>query len=171
MQRPSKQLIDLLKHFEAYREKVYICPAGYPTIGYGEVVEFKRRKSVPPALATMTTTRKEAIRKLHHHLAAECVLIAGLIDPAVFATLKQHQRDALYSLVYNIGLGRFKRSGQRRALNNGDLDLMPSHFASWRRGNRKILPGLVRRRCAEIKLWLGKPVTYELDKNYFYENL
>ncbi len=30
--------LDLIKRFEGFSPTIYICPAGYPTIGYGHVV-------------------------------------------------------------------------------------------------------------------------------------
>ena len=36
--------IDLIKKFEGFSPTVYICPAGYPTIGYGHVVKPQERQ-------------------------------------------------------------------------------------------------------------------------------
>ena len=38
MSRTSRQGLDLIRHFESFRPTVYLCPAGYPTVGYGHVV-------------------------------------------------------------------------------------------------------------------------------------
>ncbi len=39
MRHITQNGIDLIKRFEGFSAKVYICPAGYPTIGYGHVVK------------------------------------------------------------------------------------------------------------------------------------
>ncbi|MFN7216191.1 lysozyme, partial [Microcystis sp.] len=31
----NQEGLDLIKHFEGFRDKAYICPAGVLTIGYG----------------------------------------------------------------------------------------------------------------------------------------
>ena len=37
--KPSDVAIALIKRFEGFCAKVYTCPAGKPTIGYGHVVK------------------------------------------------------------------------------------------------------------------------------------
>jgi hypothetical protein len=34
----TQEGLDLIKRFEGFSPTIYICPAGYPTIGYGHVV-------------------------------------------------------------------------------------------------------------------------------------
>ena len=38
MLQPSDNLIQLIKQFEGFKAKPYLCPAGVPTIGYGSTV-------------------------------------------------------------------------------------------------------------------------------------
>jgi lysozyme len=38
MRHITQDGIDLIKRFEGFSSTVYICPAGYPTIGYGHLV-------------------------------------------------------------------------------------------------------------------------------------
>jgi lysozyme len=39
MRHITQDGLDLIKRFEGFSETVYICPAGFPTIGYGHVVK------------------------------------------------------------------------------------------------------------------------------------
>ena len=36
---PSPRCVELVKRFEGFRAKPYLCPAGVPTIGYGHNFE------------------------------------------------------------------------------------------------------------------------------------
>ena len=38
MRHITDEGINLIKRFEGFSSSIYICPAGYPTIGYGHVV-------------------------------------------------------------------------------------------------------------------------------------
>ncbi len=38
MRRMTDQGLTLIKRFEGFRANIYICPARWPTIGYGHVV-------------------------------------------------------------------------------------------------------------------------------------
>ena len=38
MRHVTKEGLDLIKRFEGYSADRYICPAGYPTIGYGHLI-------------------------------------------------------------------------------------------------------------------------------------
>ena len=38
MRHVTQEGLDLIKRFEGFSPTVYICPAGYPTIGYGHLV-------------------------------------------------------------------------------------------------------------------------------------
>ena len=39
MRHITEEGLSLIKRFEGFSSSVYICPAGYPTIGYGHVVD------------------------------------------------------------------------------------------------------------------------------------
>jgi len=63
--------------------------------------------------------------------------------------------DACVCLAYNIGLGNFQRSTLRqRILRNEPLDKVAEGFMMWTKGGGRELPGLVRRRKAEIALFI-----------------
>jgi len=37
MRHVTEEGLNLIKRFEGFSPTIYICPAGYPTIGYGHV--------------------------------------------------------------------------------------------------------------------------------------
>jgi lysozyme len=66
----------------------------------------------------------------------------------------QGRFDALVCLAYNIGLGNLQRSTIRMRANRGDWEGAAEAFRAWTKGGGKVLPGLVKRREAEIALFL-----------------
>jgi lysozyme len=61
----------------------------------------------------------------------------------------------LVCLAYNIGSGNLQRSTIRMKANRGDWEGAAEAFRAWTKGGGKVLPGLVKRREAEIALFLS----------------
>lgn len=70
------------------------------------------------------------------------------------AVLNANQYGALVSLAFNVGCGAVKSSSIVTRLNKGEkaATVYPQEFPKWVHGNGKVLPGLVRRRNAEVAL-------------------
>jgi lysozyme len=68
---------------------------------------------------------------------------------------RQGAFDALVSISFNFGLGNLQRSTIRMRANRGDWDGAAEAFRVWTKGGGKVLPGLVKRREAEIALFLS----------------
>jgi lysozyme len=68
---------------------------------------------------------------------------------------RQGAFDALVSISFNFGLGNLQRSTIRMRANRGDWEGAATAFRMWTKGGGKVLPGLVRRREAEIALFLS----------------
>jgi lysozyme len=68
--------------------------------------------------------------------------------------LKQQEFDAIVSFCYNVGAGNLSSSTFRRRMNAGDnkADCFREEFPKWVNGSNGPLPGLVRRREAEVEL-------------------
>lgn len=132
--------------FEGLYLKPYLCPAGVPTIGVGSTryLDGRRVKLSDPPI-----TREHALVLLRHKLLTEFMpgvraLCAAVDEPGRLA--------ALTDLAYNIGLGNLKASTLRRVINAGRWDRVPGEMRKWVRGGGRVLPGLVKRREAEIAL-------------------
>ena len=67
----------------------------------------------------------------------------------------QVQFNAMVSLAYNIGLGGFQRSSVLRHHRAGNKLRAAASFLMWVKAARKTLPGLVRRRNAERRMYLA----------------
>lgn len=138
----------LVRDFEGLRLRAYLCPAGRWTIGYGHTSGVTEGHVI---------TREEAERLLEQDLneAAEHV------DRLIRVPLTDNQRGALTSLVLNIGALRFMSSTLRQVLNDGRYDAVPEQIRRWNKarhpttGQMIVLPGLARRREAEVALWMS----------------
>lgn len=143
--RTSQQGIDLIKKFEGFSERVYLCPGGVYTIGYGHTSGVQIGD---------TCTREKAEEYLRDDLKDTEETIEALIE----VPLTQNQFDALVSLVYNIGSGNFYDSTIRRVINCkvADKEEYRRAWMMWVKSRGKVLKGLVRRREAEYKLFSGQ---------------
>lgn len=138
---------ELCRHFEGFRSKPYICPAGYPTIGYGTVYKPDGTKVAmddPPI--TKETANLWLIQELRQNYAKGVLKASpGLItEPKALA--------AMIDFAYNLGVGRYRASTLRRKVDAKDWEAAKEQLAKWVRGGGKVLPGLVRRRQAEASL-------------------
>ena len=75
------------------------------------------------------------------------------VSRALTRTPTDNQFAALVSLCYNIGPGNFAGSTLVKRFNAGDMQGAANAFLSWNKAAGKVLPGLVRRREAERKLF------------------
>lgn len=140
--KTSQRGIDLIKEFEGYSERVYLCAGGKYTIGYGHTRGVELGD---------TCTREQAEEYLRQDLVDAEETIEALIN----VPLSQCQFDALVSLVYNIGSGNFYDSTIRRVINCkiSDSEEYRKAWMMWVKAKGKVLKGLVRRREAEYKLF------------------
>ena len=76
--------------------------------------------------------------------------VSRLID----VPLTQHEFDAIVSFIFNCGSGALADSTFRRRMNNGESKALwfQEEFVRWDSGG---IPGLVRRRDAEVQLALS----------------
>ena len=70
------------------------------------------------------------------------------------ATINMNEYGALVSWSYNVGCGAAKSSTVVERLNNGEDPnvVLPSELRQWDKSDGQVLPGLLRRRNAEIAL-------------------
>jgi lysozyme len=138
----SERGLALIKEFEGCRLEAYKCPADVWTIGYGHTQGVKRGQTI---------TQFEADELLR--LDVEDHDITPYLDGA---ETSQNQFDAMSSLAFNIGLTRFANSTVLKRHKLGNKLGAANAFLMWKISNGKVLPGLVRRREAERKLYLGE---------------
>ena len=152
--RMSAAGLAIVKEFEGLRLKAYKCPAAVWTIGYGHT-SAAGAPIVNPDLGITKDEAEEVLeRDMEQYEAGVCKYVK--VD------LTQGQFDALVDFAYNAGVGALAKSTLLKRVNAGKFDEVPAEFMKWTKGGGKELPGLVRRRRAEVKLWRGldteKPV-------------
>ena len=138
--RTSRKGIEFIKAHEGLRQDAYLCPAGVPTIGYGHTYNVKIGDRI-------TAGQSERF------LIGDLIVAETEVNRYGF-DLTQNQFDALVSFVYNVGAGSFRSSTllKRLKANPNDPDIA-NQFKRWVYGGGKVLPGLVRRRNDEAKLY------------------
>ena len=145
----SQAGLDLIKHFEGFYSKPYLCPAGVPTIGYGTTY-YPNGKKV--TLQDSPITEKEA----ESMLLETMVTYEKCVDSYCTDVLNQNQFDALVSFAYNVGCMNLKVSTLLKKVNiNVNDPSIRKEFLKWKLCNNKVLYGLLIRRQAEAALYFN----------------
>jgi GH24 family phage-related lysozyme (muramidase) len=132
--------LSLIKSSEKLVLTTYICPAGYPTIGYGHVVKASEAESFAGGI-----TEAHAEELLRQDVVSAQRAVLRLIR----VPLSDGQFDALVSFTFNLGGGALQRSTLRRKLNRGDYESIPAELMKWVWAGGRKLKGLVVRRRSE----------------------
>ena len=140
--KASSKALELIKQFEGLRLKAYLCPGGVWTIGYGHTA------GVKPGMVISEAQAEE-------YLTADLIASEKYLNNLRLA-INQNQFDALISFIYNVGTGNFSRSTLLRKVraNPQDNSIM-DEFLRWVYSKGRVLPGLQRRRLAEMKLYFS----------------
>ena len=139
--KTSQAGIDLIKEFEGFRCDAYLCPAGVWTIGYGHTA------GVKPGDYVSRERGEEMLREdLRYYEDA--------VNDLITVPLSQNEFDALVSFTYNLGAGALGESTLRKRLNAGEpkCPVFQQELPKWVKAGNETLPGLVRRREAEVEL-------------------
>ena len=132
-----KNAINLVKYFEGFYSKVYICPAGFPTIGYG------RRVSKDHPLIT----KEQGELYLTQDMMKS--LMGTIKYCPILLSVEENKLGAIVDFVYNLGVGRLQLSTLRRRINQKDWPEVVKELNKWVYGGGRKLPGLIKRRKAE----------------------
>jgi len=143
----SKNCINLIKMFEGYKAKAYLCPAGVVTIGFGSTMYQDGRK----IKLGDTINEDQGNQLLMWELKNKSISLQGL-------NLNQNQFDACLSFVFNLGIGAFAKSTlKKKILINPNDPSIKDEFMKWNKarvgGQLMVLKGLTRRRIAEAELY------------------
>ena len=137
--------LQLIKEFEGLRLDAYICPAGVWTVGYGSTGDH-----VYPGQVITEPEAEELLRK-------DLWRFEDCVSSRVTVGLTDNEYAALVSFAFNCGCGALQESTLLRRLNAGEPKprVFSEELPKWVRGGGQVLPGLVRRRQAEVDLALS----------------
>lgn len=128
---------EFIKPWEGFSPVPYICPAGYWTIGYGQLCA----KDHP------RITEAQGHDML---MAAVPAYIAHALRLSPLLT--GNRLVAISSFIYNLGPTRYASSTLRKRINEQDWPGARREMRKWVFGGGKKLPGLIIRREAEAAL-------------------
>lgn len=139
------EAVRLICESEGLRLKAYRCPAGIPTIGWGETDGVQMGD---------VCTKEAADRWLCEDLVDRSKVVRDLCTRAP----SRNELGAFVSLAYNIGLEAFKKSTALKLHNAGDHQGASRAICLWDKarvnGVLTVLPGLTARRAREQALYL-----------------
>jgi lysozyme len=150
---PQEPCLGLIHEFEkgpdgTFAATPYLDSTGNWTNGWGH-----RCAQDAPAV-TILQANDQALADLA--IAAQGVCDA--ISATPLSDLTEGQYAALIDLTFNIGVQNFTNSTLCHYVNVGALHLVPDQFRVWNKGHVDgalvVLPGLTRRREAEVAVWL-----------------
>lgn len=136
--------LDLIKSYETLQLTAYraLKTEKYLTIGYGHYG--------PDVKEGQTITKEEATKLLQQDVQTAENELNQLIKQNVLLT--QTQFDALCSLVFNIGVGNFRKSTLRKKLLN-HIQSVDCEFMKWVYSGGHYVQGLYNRRKKEVELF------------------
>lgn len=161
--------IDLVKHYESLHDgdlsaiglQPKLCPAKIWTIGYGHALRDSEGNYLRGAqgkreaylhYASLTIEQAEAL------LAADLLEFSHGVERLLTHDALDCEFGAMVSLSYNIGLGAFSESTVLKQFNLGNINAAANAFKLWNKSGGQILNGLVKRRRAEMTLFLNEGV-------------
>jgi lysozyme len=155
--RISAKGLYLIKKEEAFASRLYHCPAGKPTIGYGHVVQANEPRLLD---AGRVLTEREASDMLEKDVSQK---YGAHVAKSLTRAVTQNQFDAMVSLCFNIGTGGFSQSSVLRLANAGSTDkvALTAAFGAWNKftnpktKRKEVSKGLTKRRATEAALYLS----------------
>lgn len=148
--RISRPGLELIKSFEGFRARSSELPDGRWVIGYGHTRSARENLRVSRSDAELILRFKDLLP------------FETLVSEMVHTPLTANEFDALVSLAFNIGENAFRASDTLKYLNEGNRLAAADAIGMWRKakvdGELRVVDALVRRRAAEVALFL-KPMS------------
>ncbi len=147
--RPS----DDLKTFIKTMENKPLLDGETELVEYDDVGHIAKGYGTKAYLFTEEGNSKEAERIMVYKLFEA----NGFIDKYVTHKLNNHERNALVSLIYNVGRDGFRNSAAFKALNKGDIKEFKRQafdpIVGFVCADGKYNKGLINRRAHELVMW------------------
>ncbi|KAL2107447.1 hypothetical protein VUR80DRAFT_5188 [Thermomyces stellatus] len=145
----NQATLDLVKEFEGWYPDIYDDPVGLPTVGYGHLCGDAKCSDIPYSIPL---SKEDGQRLLQDDLVEfqQCITLATKSS----VSLNDNQYGALVSWSFNVGCGAAQSSSLLQRLNDGENPntVASEELPKWNKGGGEVLPGLERRRAAEVEL-------------------
>lgn len=138
------EAIELIKRFEGYRAKPYLCSAGVPTIGFGSTF-YEDGTKVTLQDAPIDPDRAKSLLDL----TLNKIFIPGVLRCCPILINHPKKLGAIVSFAYNLGVGRLQASTLRRRINEQNWEAAANEILKWNLAAGKVSKGLDVRRKAE----------------------
>lgn len=149
MKTTAQKGIAIIKKYEGFSAKPYLCPAGIPTIGYGNTY-YPDGHTIKLTDAPITEAKATEI------LMGILNKYEGAVNRYAQKPINQNQFDALVSFTYNVGMENLRTSTLMKKLNINPSDpTIKDEFLKWTRSNGVVLAGLKKRRAEEAQLYFS----------------
>lgn len=159
LRRISDSGLSMVAKFEGFRSQLYHDAAGHCTIGFGHLVHEGNCTARDRTAYGSGWHRGRALEVLLKDLArAELSVQLG-----TGTTLSDSQFAALCDFAFNCGTGALRKSGVLEHISAGNWSRAAATLRRYVKAGGRVLPVLVERRKAEIKLLLeGQPASRDV---------
>ncbi|CUP72674.1 phage tail spike protein [Clostridium baratii] len=148
--KASSNIIYYVKGIEGFAPNYYYDSVGVKTLGYGMTKGELVGVSTPLSEASATHYLTKYFNRDYYSKVLSIVKRKGISNP------KQREIDAFSSFAYNLGVGAFEESTLLKKYVAGERgESIHNEFKKWVHGDGQVLPGLVRRREEEWKIFSG----------------
>jgi GH24 family phage-related lysozyme (muramidase) len=151
-QSDHKQALALIQKFEGWHADAYLCPAGFWTIGWGNLSHTDGR----PVKEGDWIRRKEGDALLENTIDKIDEKLSLTVP--YWSEMAENQQAALISFAYNLGSAFYDSQGFEtisQKLRTKDWKAVPDAMLLYRNQGSSFEAGLKRRRQAEGNLWKG----------------
>jgi lysozyme len=149
MRTINQQGLELIKSFEGFKSAPYLDSVSKPTIGYGSTFYEDGSKVT---MRDQPIDEDRASQLMANKLNSE---FCPGVEKLVKVKVSNNEFAAMVCLAYNIGLGNFAQSTVLRCMNALNRADAAHAFTLWNKAGGVVLPGLTRRRQAEMALFLA----------------
>jgi lysozyme len=146
MRSITERGLQLIKQHEGCYLTPYLCPAGYPTIGYGHLIAKEERAVFSKGIDEQTALKLLAQDVRRAELAVVAMIRVALTD---------NQFSSLVSFTFNLGSASLQRSTLRCIVNREEHEAVPTQIMRWIYAGGRRLKGLIIRRAAEANLYMS----------------